>query len=230
MSFDFPIYPRMTRRPDAESLVNLHKRRAWYTDDKNPGGSNGGSGEGDKGKGGGEGDKGGDGKEGGDSDDDGEGDKGGKKLEDLTSTELAELLREQRRENAAARRKLREREQADADAEAERKRKADEALAQQGEYQKLAEQRAQEIADLKPYKERAEKAEKALQAHVDARIARIPQDKRSLVPKGIDVYQQSEWLDLNESLLVKPGAPNLNPGGYSGGEGNGKAELRPASY
>jgi len=90
-------------------------------------------------------------------------------------------------------------------------RRAQELEAQQ-KWQELAERRASEIADLKPKAKRVAELEASLRATVEARVERLPESVRQLVPAFDDPRQTLEWLNKNEPLLSKPVAPALDAG------------------
>lgn len=89
-------------------------------------------------------------------------------------------------------------------------------LAEQGEWQKLAEQRAAELERLKAEADLGKQYQEALKATNEQRIAAIPKERQALIPTDYDPVKLASWLDKNAALLVaKPQAPNLN-----GGEGS----------
>lgn len=89
-------------------------------------------------------------------------------------------------------------------------------LAEQGEWQKLAEQRFAELERLKAEADLGKQYQDALKATNEQRIAAIPKERQALVPTDYDPVKLASWLDKNVALLViKPQAPNLN-----GGEGS----------
>lgn len=108
--------------------------------------------------------------------------------------------------------------------ENEKRRKAEEAtsarlaaeetkrLESAGEWQKLAEDRAKELEALKAVKEKADKFEAQIKATNEARVKRIPDALRSVVPTGYTPEQLAEWLDKNETVLAGRVAPNLDAG------------------
>jgi chromosome segregation ATPase len=107
--------------------------------------------------------------------------------------------------------------------EAERKALAERQLADQQEWQKLAEQRAQRIAELEPLANRVAEVQEALQATVEARVGRLPEDTRSLVPDYDDPRKTLAWLDANEERLLRPIAPSTDAG--TRGDGGSAAKL-----
>lgn len=123
---------------------------------------------------------------------------------------LVKNLRKEAKENRlkAERYEAESRTAAEARAKEEQER-----LAKQGEWQKLAEERAKELEALKSLKEKADRFENQLKATNEARIKRIPDAMRSVVPSDYSPERLAEWLDKNESVLtVGRTAPNLDAG------------------
>ena len=88
-----------------------------------------------------------------------------------------------------------------------------ERLAKQGEWQKLAEDRAKELEALKSVKEKAERFEAQLKATNEARVKRLPDVMRGVVPTDYTPERLAEWLDKNEQVLISGRtAPNLDAG------------------
>lgn len=107
----------------------------------------------------------------------------------------------------------------DADADKKRKEQEDAALAEQGKYKELAEQHAAKLLELEPYKLAAERAEKALDAQVNAMLADIPETiKAALEPllERLSAVEKLEYLTANRGTFVvkteKQKAPNINGG------------------
>lgn len=147
---------------------------------------------------------------------------GGEVDSDLSAEDIAKLpewarlkLNKHGRENAQLRKQLREKEAAEAEQAATAKRAEDERLAKQGEYQKLAEQRAAEIETLKSRAALADAYETRIKADNQARIAKVPEKLRDMIPEYTDPVKLNEWLVRNGDKLVAPEAPKLN-GGQSG--------------
>lgn len=117
--------------------------------------------------------------------------------------------------------------------EAEEKR-----LAEQQEWQKLAESRAAELEKLKPVAEQFDEIQEAFKAGLDARLKNIPDDvlKGMVEPvrAALSPIKFSQWLDANMKRLTARKAPPLDAGAQ--GEGtNGKKrlsfrDLKRASY
>lgn len=125
-----------------------------------------------------------------------------------------EYIRQLREEAAANRVKAKQ------EAE-ERQRREQQALAEQGKWKELAEARQRELEQFKGYQERAETLEGLIRKSNQARIERIPEDMRALVPADyLTPDQLNAWLDANEARLVKPTAPNTDAGAGAGGGGS----------
>jgi hypothetical protein len=132
---------------------------------------------------------------------------------------LVKELRDTRKEAADRRNHAKTLEEQQAKAEAERKSAEAKRLAEQGEWQKLAEQRAADLEKLQPIQQQLEAYQARVKATNDARIAKLPEPMQKLVPANYSVVELSEWLDANYDTLVKPTAPNLDPG-KKDGKGN----------
>ncbi|MCU0464062.1 MAG: hypothetical protein MUF38_05795 [Anaerolineae bacterium] len=117
-----------------------------------------------------------------------------------------------RDEAAANRAKKADLEKQQAEAEAKR-------LAEAGEFKTLAEKRQAELEALKPKAELADKLLGQMDEANKAKIARIPEGQRKLIPTGLDTLALSQWLDAALEVLVKPVAPSLD-GGRTGVKGD----------
>jgi hypothetical protein len=138
-------------------------------------------------------------------------------LEALAPTELIAMIRELREENAARRVALKQQ----ADAQASRDAAA---LVEQGKYKELYENAVKERDALKPHEERAQALEAKIRATNEARIKRIPEAMRSVIPADYTPDKLSEWLDANEALLTKPSSSPLDGG--KGGDGGGQPPVK----
>lgn len=85
-------------------------------------------------------------------------------------------------------------------------------LAEQGNFEELARQKAAELETLKPYEERAKTLEGIIRASNDARIAQVREDLRALVPADYAPEKLATWLDANWSRLTVKAAPDLDAG------------------
>lgn len=107
-----------------------------------------------------------------------------------------------------------------------RKEAEERTLAEQGEYRKLAEQRAQELADAQRELEGAKdtatqlaRYKKAVAAHLDTQRKALSAPLLSLLDK-LDPVDQLEWIATNAGELTKTPAPDIN----AGARGNGRQE------
>lgn len=126
-----------------------------------------------------------------------------------------------RNEAAGWRVKLREAEQKLKDAD-------DARLAEDKEWETLAGQRATEIEELTPYKERYNNMVESVAESNTRRIEAVPESMRSMVPDFDDPLKVASWLDANSQLLVKPSAPTVN-GNAGGGTRPSDAETLSAA-
>lgn len=92
-------------------------------------------------------------------------------------------------------------------------------LAEQNRFKELYEEAQQQLATLQQTQEAAQRYQQALQATNEARLARIPEDKRGLVPDYDDPVKLGAWLDNAEALLAEPSKPK--PASLDGGSGGG---------
>lgn len=122
--------------------------------------------------------------------------------------------------------------------EADEKRRTDEAqkaaeakMEADREWEKLAVQHKAKLDELSPKAALAESLLKRVEAANQARIEKMPENLRSLVPAGYDHLQLSEWLDANLDKLTAPKPPNLD-GGQRGDRDKTPVEvtLKPASW
>ena len=118
------------------------------------------------------------------------------------------------------------------------KEKQDKELAEQNRFKELYEQRDNALKDLEA-KFKAAQAENekhlaTLRATNEARLARVPEDKRALVPDfdGADAHLKlSAWLDKSETWLMetpKPQPPKLDGGSGAVQKPTGADKLSPA--
>ena len=136
------------------------------------------------------------------------GDNGNNRIEDLP--EWAQDLIRQTRDEAAQRRIALKQQQEDA-------RKREQArLAEEGKWKDLAETREQELAEVKPFQERAEALEKMIRKSNEARIEKVREDMRGLIPTDYAPEKLSSWLDTNWERLVAQPAPNIDAGAGGG--------------
>lgn len=114
-------------------------------------------------------------------------------------------IRELRAENAKRRK---------AETEAENARKAAEemAMAEQGKYKELAEQRLAEIESLKARAAKADAYEQQAAETLRKRIAALPEHVRGAVPEYDDPLKTVAWLDANAAVLSLPTPPPTDAG------------------
>ncbi len=87
-----------------------------------------------------------------------------------------------------------------------------ERLKAQGEWQKLAQNAQTELAEIKPFKEKAEALEALFSKQVERRIKELPEQFRKLVPEKYNTLEKWEWLEANAAAFQTKVAPNLDPG------------------
>lgn len=100
-------------------------------------------------------------------------------------------------------------------------------LAEQGNYKALAEQHAAEVERLRAVEARANALDATLRKSNEARIARVPEQYRSMIPTDYAPEKLQDWLDANEALLGKPPAPNFDAGAGGSGGGSRTTDLTP---
>lgn len=146
-----------------------------------------------------------------------------KQAEETKNKEFAPVpysrFEEVNREKNELARKLKEREDAE-------KAETEKRLLEQQEYQKIAENRAKELADLKPKADKVEAYEKTLQEVLDAQVKDIPEDKRGLIPDELTTQQKLNWLAKNAAILKAPSAFDIGAG-KTGAGGNSAVTLSP---
>jgi hypothetical protein len=79
------------------------------------------------------------------------------------------------------------------------------ALEEQQEFKKLADQRAEKVAELEPFKAKAERYEAALTALLEAERKDIPEHLVALLDK-LDPAEQLEWIATNREAIGGAGA------------------------
>jgi hypothetical protein len=67
------------------------------------------------------------------------------------------------------------------------------------------------VAELEPYEQSAKEYETELTDIVSARVASIPEDKKSLVPEGFSPAKLLKWLDANQKILFGTERPVSSP-------------------
>ena len=108
--------------------------------------------------------------------------------------------------------KYRAMEQRLAQMEQEQSQKREKELAEQQRWQELAQELQAKLDATSKQAERATELEQSLQATVAARVERLPESVRTLVPDYSDPRLTLDWLNKNEALLVKAPAPSTDAG------------------
>jgi len=104
--------------------------------------------------------------------------------------------------------------------EAETKR-----LKESEDFKALYEKAEAELSTLKPQAEKLGAYEKTLKETLDAQIAAIPEDKRSLIPEELPIDAQLKWISRNRELLSKSQPMSVGAGIRGGGESGRRADL-----
>jgi len=102
--------------------------------------------------------------------------------------------------------------------EKERQDQLEAQLKEQGKWKEIAEQRAKEMADLKPKAEQADAIEATLKDVLASQIAELPETMRGLVPDELSTQQKLQWLSKNKPLLVKQKPVDIGAGKQGGGQ------------
>lgn len=181
--------PRMVRRSQSEMRVDLRRWRAWFEGEGGSGGGQGGN--------------------------DDLGEYRAATLEDQQKVTAALLKRLNERD--AEKKQLQEQLTSLSTRMTDSEKAARKKLEEEGNYKALLEQTAAEKASLEPYKSRAAELEEIIRKGNEALIARIPDDKRGIVPTEYPPEKLRLWLDTNLALLVKAPAPDLDAGAGNGG-------------
>lgn len=197
-----PRYKRVrtNRRHNAEAGVNLRLRRRWFDGDddgddpqgKIPDGDNSSSGH-DK-----------------------------TALEDMTAEELILIVRQTRGEAKKSRIKRRNLEKELNDTKGqmstvEKLRKQE--LEAEGNWKKLSDEQAIELARLGEIEAKAERLEASVIARNAKLVEKLPENMRDLYPSELSPEDQSAWLDKAVPKLKAMPPPNLDGG--AGGQGRG---------
>lgn len=127
--------------------------------------------------------------------------------------EVQAYIKSLRDENAKHRIKASEIEKAAKTAEENR-------LAEQQQWKTLAEQRKVELDALTPKATVADALLERISTQNKARIEKLPEVLRTIVPADYDPVKLSEWLDANVDKLTRQAAPNLDGGDKGGNRGN----------
>ncbi len=122
--------------------------------------------------------------------------------------------------------KLKEATQKLTEVEKEKNDQLEAQLKEQGKWKEIAEQRANEIATIKPKADTVEDMEKTLVSVLEAQVASLPEDKRSLVPDEMTTQQKLSWLSKNAAILKAPAAFDIGAG-HNGGSETKNIQLSP---
>lgn len=98
-------------------------------------------------------------------------------------------------------------------------------LEQEGNYRELSQKYLADLEAVKPMAERAQALEAIIRESNEARISRVPEQQRALVPADYPPEKLQAWLNANESLLMKPPAPDYNAGAGAEGASRSKPQL-----
>lgn len=180
---------RTTRRAAAEAGVSLSKRRRWFADDPN-GGQAAGAGVGA-------------------GSNAGASSAGTQNTEHMLPKARFDEINTKYQELLA---KVEKDKEASATAEQERLRK-------QGEFQQLFEAEKKRADTLAVDAASAKVLREAMDASNQARIAKLPEAMRTLVPTTLPPEQVASYLDANWTLLQGAAAPDTDAG--AGGSGGG---------
>lgn len=94
-------------------------------------------------------------------------------------------------------------------------------LEEQGNFSELKTQLQAEIESLRPTAERATALEAIIRDSNAARIEKVPEMYRAMIPTDYPPEKLQGWLNANEALMTKPPAPNFNAGAGNGSGGSG---------
>jgi ribonucleoside-triphosphate reductase len=111
--------------------------------------------------------------------------------------------------------------------EADQKIETEKRLIEQQEYQKLAETRGKELADLQPKAAKVDAMEKTLVEVLTAQVAELPEDKRGLIPDELSTQQKLNWLAKNAAILKAPAAIDVGAGRHGADSGVDVKSLTP---
>ncbi len=183
---------RTVRRNNAEAIVDLRKRRIWYSDDSgdDPPNKTGQDAPPDE------------------FDFDGLPDNVKQHIRGLRSEAKGHRLDKRDLEQ-----KLADTEGKMTDLETSRKTE----LEREGNYEQLNRQQEQELVGLRLKAEKAERLEKSVIARNEVMLKKLPEHMQDLYPADLSPEQQSEWLDKAVPKLTAQPIPNLDGG--AGGQG-----------
>ena len=98
---------------------------------------------------------------------------------------------------------LRELQRQQQEREENERKAADQRAKEQGEWQKLAEQREQVVRDLAPKAERASRLETIIATYIDEQSQDFPEELRDFDPGPNDLEQRWNWMNKGRALAAK---------------------------
>lgn len=110
--------------------------------------------------------------------------------------------------------------------EKERQEQLEKQLAEQGKWKEIAEQRANELAGMKPKADLVDEYETVLKEQLAAEIETLPDDFKDVIPDGLSTKDQLRWLAKNKSKFLKAEPFDIGAG-KTGVKPTKKVELTP---
>lgn len=99
-------------------------------------------------------------------------------------------------------------------------------LEEEGNHLELRKQAEARVAELEPLAARATSLEAIIRESNKARIEKIPEDRRTIIPvDDLSPEKLQVWLNKSEALLIKPPAPDFDGGAGRGSGGSGEPKL-----
>lgn len=111
--------------------------------------------------------------------------------------------------------------------ERERQEQLEKQLQEQGKWKELAEQRATELATLKPKADQVDEYEKTLQDILAAQIEDLPDEFKDVVPDGLSTKAKLDWLAKNKSKFMKVEPFDIGAGKKGAKPDSKKSDLSP---
>jgi ribonucleoside-triphosphate reductase len=99
-------------------------------------------------------------------------------------------------------------------------------LEEQEQYKELYEKTASELSEIKPIAEQISVYKKTVGTLLEAQVAEIPEEMRSLIPEELGDVQKLNWIARNRTLLMKPAGPDIGAGNRGSGSSTG-TEITP---
>lgn len=103
-----------------------------------------------------------------------------------------------------------------ADLRKELKDSTERSLEEQGNWQKLAEERGRELSKLQGASAKLEQYETVLSGILEKEKTRIPEHYQSLVPESLPILDQLTWITANAPILSKKAPPKTGAGVIGG--------------